>query len=132
MEIIKNGVQQSVKGPEDWFTGEVRIDPLFSKNEATKAAGSLVTFEPGAKTAWHTHPAGQTLIVISGLGWVQREGAPIEEIHPGDVVWFEPEEKHWHGTSSNKAMSHIAIQEEKKVKSIGVDGESIRRTISAW
>ena len=132
MKIIKNGTQPSVKGPEDWFTGEVRIDPLFSKKEATKAAGALVTFEPGARTAWHTHPAGQTLIVISGLGWVQREGGSIEEIFPGDVVWFEPEEKHWHGASPNKAMSHIAIQEEKKVKSIGVDGESIRRTISAW
>ena len=116
MEIIKNGTQPSVKGPEDWFTGKVRIDPLFSKKDVTKAAGALVTFEPGARTAWHTHPAGQTLIVISGLGWVQREGSPIEEIHPGDVVWFEPEEKHWHGASANKAMSHIAIQEEKDGK----------------
>jgi len=116
MEIIKNGTQASVKGPEDWFTGEVRIDPLFSKKEVTKAAGALATFEPGARTAWHTHPAGQTLIVISGLGWIQHEGGPIEEIHPGDVVWFEPEEKHWHGASSNKAMSHIAIQEEKDGK----------------
>lgn len=116
MEIIKNGTLASVKGPEDWFTGDVRIDPLFSKKEATKAAGALVTFEAGARTAWHTHPAGQTLIVTSGLGWVQREGGPIEEIRPGDVVWFEPEEKHWHGASLNKAMSHIAIQEEKDGK----------------
>ena len=116
MEIVKNGTLPSAKGPEDWFTGEVRIDPLFSKKEVTKAAGALVTFEPGARTAWHTHPAGQTLIVISGLGWVQREGNPIEEIRPGDVVWFEPEEKHWHGASPNKAMSHIAIQEEKDGK----------------
>ena len=116
MEIIKNGTQQSVKGPEDWFTGEVRLDPLFSKKDVTKAAGSLVTFEPGARTAWHTHPAGQTLIVISGLGWIQHEGGPIEEIQPGDVIWFEPEEKHWHGASPNKAMSHIAIQEEKDGK----------------
>lgn len=116
MEIIKNGTQASVKGPEDWFTGEVRLDPLFAKKEATKAAGALVTFEPGARTAWHTHPAGQTLIVISGVGWVQREGGSIEEINPGDVVWFEPEEKHWHGASPNKAMSHIAIQEEKDGK----------------
>lgn len=118
MEIIKNGELASVKGPEDWFTGEVRIDPLFGKKEATKGAGALVTFEAGARTAWHTHPAGQTLIVESGLGWVQREGGPIEEIKPGDVVYFEPNEKHWHGASATKAMSHIAIQEE-------VDGEVV-------
>lgn len=118
MEILKNGTLASIKGPEDWFTGEVRIDPLFAKKEVTKAAGAQVTFEPGARTAWHTHPAGQTLIVTSGLGWVQREGGPIEEIHPGDVVWFEANEKHWHGASPNKAMSHIAIQEE-------VDGKAV-------
>lgn len=112
MEIIKNGFQPSIKGPSDWFTGEVWIDPLFSKKEMTKAAGALVTFEPGARTAWHTHPVGQTLIVQSGLGCVQRKGGPIEEIRPGDVVYFEPGEKHWHGASPNKAMSHIAIQEE--------------------
>lgn len=112
MEIIKNGTQASVKGPEDWFTGAVRLDPLFSKKEATKAAGTLVTFEAGARTAWHTHPAGQTLIVVSGLGWVQREGGTVKEIQPGDVVYFEPNEKHWHGATANKAMSHIAIQEE--------------------
>ncbi len=116
MEIIRNGTQPSVKGPGDWFTGTVRLDPLFSKKESTKAAGSLVTFEPGARTAWHTHPAGQTLIVISGLGWVQREGEPIEEIRPGDVVWFTPGEKHWHGATPGKAMSHIAIQEERDGK----------------
>lgn len=112
MEIIKNKVQPSIKGPADWFTGEVRIDPLFSKKIMTKAAGALVTFEPGARTAWHTHPAGQTLIVQSGWGWVQKEGGPIEEIGPGDVVYFEPNEKHWHGASPTKAMSHIAVQEE--------------------
>lgn len=112
MEITKNGVLPSVKGPDDWFTGSVRIDPLFQKKDVTKAAGAMVTFEPGARTAWHTHPAGQTLIVTAGVGWVQREGRPIEEIHPGDVVWFEPNEKHWHGASPKKAMSHIAIQEE--------------------
>lgn len=112
MEIIKNGTIPSMKGPADWFTGSVRIDPIFQKKEVTKAAGALVTFEPGARTAWHTHPAGQTLIVTSGLGWVQREGGPIEEIRPGDVIWFAPDEKHWHGASSHKAMSHIAIQEE--------------------
>lgn len=112
MKIVRNEQLNSVKGPEDWFTGSVRIDPLFSKQEVTKAAGAMVTFEPGARTAWHTHPAGQTLIVTSGLGWVQREGGPIEEIRPGDVIWFEPNEKHWHGASPGKAMSHIAIQEE--------------------
>ena len=112
MEITKNGQLPSVKGPDAWFTGAVRIDPLFSKKESTRAASALVTFEPGARTAWHTHPAGQTLIVTSGFGWVQREGGPIEEVGPGDVVWFEPNEKHWHGASPNKAMSHIAIQEE--------------------
>ena len=105
-------MQASVKGPEAWFTGAVRIDPLFSKKESTRGAGALVTFEPGARTAWHTHPAGQTLLIISGMGWVQREGGPIEEIRPGDVVWFAPNEKHWHGASPAKAMSHIAIQEE--------------------
>jgi quercetin dioxygenase-like cupin family protein len=112
MEISKNGTQASVQGPEAWFTGAVRIDPLFTKKEATKGAGALVTFEPGARTAWHTHPVGQTLVVVSGMGWVQREGGPINEIHPGDVVWFDPNEKHWHGASPTKAMSHIAIQEE--------------------
>jgi len=118
MEITKNGTQASVKGPEEWFTGAVRIDPLFSKKETTKAAGALVTFEAGARTAWHTHPAGQILIATSGLGWVRREGGSIEEIQPGDVVWFAPNEKHWHGASPNKAMSHIAIQEE-------MDGEVV-------
>ncbi|MFD2934846.1 (R)-mandelonitrile lyase [Spirosoma flavum] len=112
MEISRNGTQPSMVGPEAWFTGAVRIDPLFAKKEVTKGAGALVTFESGARTAWHTHPAGQTLIVISGMGWVQREGSPIEEIHPGDVIWFAPGEKHWHGASPTKAMSHIAIQEE--------------------
>ena len=112
MEITKNGTQASGKGPEEWFTGTVRIDPLFQKKKATRTAAALVTFEPGARTAWHTHPAGQTLIVESGLGWVQRDGGPIEEIRPGDVVYFEPNEKHWHGASPDKAMSHIAIHEE--------------------
>ncbi|UZR96838.1 (R)-mandelonitrile lyase [Chondrinema litorale] len=118
MEIIKNGEQPSVNPPEEYFTGSVRLDPLFSQKESTKGAGSLVTFSAGARTAWHTHPAGQTLIVTSGLGWVQREGGPIEEIRPGDVVWFPPNEKHWHGASPEKAMSHIAIQEE-------VDGDVV-------
>lgn len=118
MLIIKNGQIDSIKGPEDWFTGSVRIDSLFQKQDATHGAGALVTFEPGARTAWHTHPAGQTLIVQTGIGLVQRAGGPIEEIHPGDVVWFEPEEKHWHGASANKAMSHIAIQEEVNGKAV--------------
>jgi len=118
MDITKNKNLPSIKGPSEWFTGDVRIDPIFSKQEKTKAAGALVTFEPGARTAWHTHPAGQTLIVQSGLGWIQKEGGPIEEIGPGDVVYFEPEEKHWHGASDKKAMSHIAIQEE-------IDGEVV-------
>jgi quercetin dioxygenase-like cupin family protein len=112
MEIYKNEKSASTKGNPDWFSGSVRVDPLFSKKEATKAAGALVTFEPGARTAWHTHPAGQTLIIVSGLGRVQKAGGPIEEIHPGDVVWIEPNEKHWHGASPSKAMSHIAIHEE--------------------
>jgi quercetin dioxygenase-like cupin family protein len=112
MQIKRNGIQPSVKGNNDWFTGVVRIDPLFAKQEATKGAGALVTFEPGARTAWHTHPAGQTLIVVSGLGLVQKEGETAIEINPGDVIYFEPNEKHWHGASKDKAMSHIAIQEE--------------------
>ncbi|MFL5135280.1 MAG: cupin domain-containing protein [Microvirga sp.] len=111
MEIKRNGSQPSGKGPAEWFTGTVRIDPLFAANDARRAAASCVTFEPGARTAWHTHPLGGTLVVLSGLGWVQREGGPIEEIRPGDVVWFEPGEKHWHGASSTTAMTHIAIQE---------------------
>lgn len=112
MEIVKNEQLNSMKGPDDWFTGSVRIDPLFQKKESSKAAGANVTFEAGARTAWHTHPAGQTLIITSGFGRVQREGGPIEEVRPGDVVWFAPNEKHWHGASPEKAMSHIAIQEE--------------------
>jgi quercetin dioxygenase-like cupin family protein len=112
MKIIRNETLASLKGPEDWFTGTVRIDPLFQKTEVTKAAGTSVTFEPGARTAWHTHPAGQTLIVTAGWGLAQREGGPIEEIRPGDVIWFEPGEKHWHGASPKKGMTHIAIQEE--------------------
>lgn len=112
MEIKKNGSQASIKGPEAWFTGTVRIDPLFSKREPARATGGKVTFEPGARTAWHTHPLGQTLIVTAGSGLVQREGGPIEKIDPGDVVWISPGEKHWHGASPTTAMTHIAIQEE--------------------
>src|SRR5215218_10392434 len=111
MEITRIGLKPSGKGPEDWFTGAVRIDPLFQASEARRGAAASVTFEPGARTAWHTHPLGQTLIVTAGCGWVQREGGPIMEIHPGDVVWFEPNEKHWHGATTDNGMTHIAIQE---------------------
>jgi len=111
MEIKRVGSQRSVKGLADWFTGTVRIDPLFEAAEPARARGASVTFEPGARTAWHTHPLGQTLIVTSGLGWAQRKGGPIEEIRPGDVVWFSPNEKHWHGAAPTTAMTHIAIQE---------------------
>lgn len=111
MNIKRTGSQPSAKGPAAWFTGTVRIDPLFGVNAPARAAGNAVTFEPGARTAWHTHPLGQVLIVSSGSGRVQHWGGPIEEIHPGDVVWFEPGEKHWHGAAPTTAMTHIAIQE---------------------
>ncbi len=111
MNIMRSGSRPSAKGRADWFTGTVRVDPLFDAPEPARVHGSHVTFEPGGRTAWHTHPLGQTLIVTSGLGRVQRWGGPIEEIHPGDVVWFEPGEKHWHGAAPATAMSHIAIQE---------------------
>jgi quercetin dioxygenase-like cupin family protein len=118
MEISRIGSQPSIKGPADWFTGTVRIDHLFQANDPARAAGANVTFEPGARTAWHTHPLGQTLIVTSGCGWVQREGGPVEEIHPGDVIWFPPGEKHWHGASPTTAMTHIAIQEQLNGKAV--------------
>ncbi len=111
MEITRTGAKASVKGPADWFSGAVRIDPLFDPNNTRRAAAATVTFEPGARTAWHTHPLGQTIIITSGLGWVQREGGSVEEVHPGDIVWFEANEKHWHGASATVGMSHIAIQE---------------------
>lgn len=111
MEIKRVGSEASVKGPADWFTGTVRIDPLFEAAEPARVRGASVTFEPGARTAWHTHPLGQTLIVTAGAGRAQRAGAPAEEIHPGDVVWFPPNEKHWHGAAATTAMTHIAIQE---------------------
>ena len=109
MQITRSGSQPSGAGPSDWFTGAVRIDPLFSAPDPARVAAASVTFEPGARTAWHTHPLGQTLIVTSGAGLVQREGAPIQEVRPGDVVWFEPGEKHWHGATTRVAMTHIAI-----------------------
>ena len=118
MEIKRAGSQPSGKGPADWFTGTVRIDPLFQASAPARAAGAVVTFEPGARTAWHTHPLGQTLIVTSGSGLAQREGGLIEEIRPGDVVRFAPGEKHWHGASPTTAMTHIAIQEALDGKSV--------------
>jgi quercetin dioxygenase-like cupin family protein len=111
MEITRVGSQPSGRGPADWFTGAVRVDPLFTAPDPARVAGAQVTFEPGARTAWHTHPLGQTLIVTAGCGWVQREGGPVEVIRPGDVVWFAPGEKHWHGAAATTGMSHVAIQE---------------------
>jgi quercetin dioxygenase-like cupin family protein len=111
MEIKRCGSQASVAGPAEWFTGTIRIDSLFQAPEPAHVAGASVTFEPGARTAWHTHPLGQTLIVTAGCGRARREGGPIEEIRPGDVVWFAPNEKHWHGAAPTTAMTHIAIQE---------------------
>jgi len=116
MEITRAGTKPSGKGPADYFTGTVRIDPLFNPHDADRVQGAQVTFEPGARTAWHTHPLGQTLIVTSGSGLAQREGGPIETIAPGDVVWFAPGEKHWHGAAAETAMTHIAIQEVKDGK----------------
>ena len=111
MEIKQNGSQPSAKGPDEYFTGNVRIDPLFEMPEPAGGRGALVTFEPGARSAWHFHPLGQTLIVTSGCGWVQSEGGPKVEIRPGDVVWCPPNEKHWHGATPSNSMTHIAIQE---------------------
>lgn len=111
MNIKRSGSEASAKGPADYFTGTVRIDAPFSGTAPARVGGATVTFEPGAHTAWHTHPLGQTLIVVSGLGRAQREGGPVEEIRPGDIVWFEPGEKHWHGASPSAAMTHIAIAE---------------------
>jgi quercetin dioxygenase-like cupin family protein len=118
MEIKRNGSQPSRPGPQEWFTGSVRIDPLFQAPAPARAGAACVTFEPGARTAWHTHPLGQTLIVISGFGWVQRDGGPIEEVRPGDVVWFPPGLKHWHGATPTTALTHIAIQEALDGKSV--------------
>src|ERR1700684_1005684 len=118
MEIKRIGSQLSGKGPTDWFTGTVRIDPLFQPNAPARAAGNAVTFEPGARTAWHTHPLGQVLVVTAGRGRAQREGGPIEEIRPGDVVVFAPGEKHWHGAAPTTAMTHIAIQEALDGKAV--------------
>jgi quercetin dioxygenase-like cupin family protein len=129
VEIKRSGSQPSGKGPSDWFTGTVRIHPLFQAADPARVAGASVTFEPGARTAWHTHPLGQTLIVTAGCGRAQRAGGPIEEIRPGDVVWFAPGEKHWHGASPTIAMTHIAIQELAKRQCGRVDGKSHGRAI---
>jgi quercetin dioxygenase-like cupin family protein len=118
MEIKQCGSQPSRQGPADWFTGKVRIDPLFDVPDPGRAAGASVTFEPGARTAWHTHPLGQTLIVTSGCGWAQCWGGPIEEIRPSDVIKFPPGEKHWHGATPTTAMTHIAIQEKLDGKAV--------------
>src|SRR3954469_18576984 len=118
MEIKRSGSQPSGKGPADWFTGTVRIGPLFSPPDTARVAGALVTFEPSSRTAWHTHPLGQTLIVMSGCGWAQREGGAVEEIKPGDVAWFGPGEKHWHGATATTAMTHLAIQEKLNGKAV--------------
>jgi quercetin dioxygenase-like cupin family protein len=116
MEIMRAGSRPSAKGPTDWFTGTVRVDPLFNPHAPERVQGAHVTFEPGARTAWHTHPLGQTLIVTSGLGRVQRWGGPIEDIRPGDIVWFAPGEKHWHGAAPETAMTHIAVNEVRDGK----------------
>ena len=118
MEIKRSGSAPSTQGPADWFTGTVRIDPLFQAEEPARVAGASVTFEPGARTAWHTHPLGQTLIVTAGAGLAGRWGGAVEEIRPGDVVWFPPGEKHWHGASPTTAMTHIAIQERLDGKAV--------------
>jgi quercetin dioxygenase-like cupin family protein len=118
MDIKKSGSQPSGKGLPEWFTGTVRIDPLFQAPAPARVVGASVTFEPGARTAWHTHPLGQTLIVTAGAGLAQRWGGPIDEIRPGDVVWFAPGEKHWHGASATAAMTHIAIQEQLDGKAV--------------
>ncbi len=118
MNIQRAGTQPSAKGPADWFTGTIRIDSPFKGTDASRVTGATVSFEPGARTAWHTHPLGQTLIVLTGCGWVQRWGGSVEEIRPGDIVWFPPGEKHWHGASPTTAMSHIAIQETLDGKAV--------------
>jgi len=118
MEIRRVNSQASTKGPAEWFTGTVRIDQPFQGTGPARVGGATVTFEPGARTAWHTHPLGQTLIVTAGCGWAQREGGPVEEIRPGDIVWFSPGEKHWHGATPTTSMTHIAIAEKLDGKAV--------------
>jgi quercetin dioxygenase-like cupin family protein len=117
MDIKRNGSQPSAKGPAEWFTGNVRMDPLFQPNDSTRANGSSVTFEPGARTAWHSHPLGQTLVVTTGCGLAQGWGGPVRKIRPGDVVWFAAGEKHWHGATATTGMTHISIVEQADGKS---------------
>jgi quercetin dioxygenase-like cupin family protein len=118
MEITRVGSRPSNVGPAEWFTGTVRIDPLFSAEDPGRAVGAHVTFEPGARTAWHTHPLGQSLVITSGCGWAQQEGGPVQEIRPGDVVWFPANERHWHGATATTAMTHIAVQEHLDGKAV--------------
>lgn len=113
MDIKRSGSQPSGIGPDEYFSGTVRVDPLFQAPAPARVVGASVTFEPSARTAWHSHPLGQTLIVTAGCGLAQREGGPIEEIRPGDVIWFAPDEKHWHGATASAAMTHLAIQENQ-------------------
>jgi quercetin dioxygenase-like cupin family protein len=132
MDIKRSGSQRSGKGPGENFTGTVRIDPLFEAPDPARARGASVTFEPGARSAWHTHPLGQTLIVTAGCGWIQSEGGPKAEIRPGDVVWCPPKEKHWHGATTSTAMTHIAIQEAFDGKVVEWSGKGQRRTIRGF
>lgn len=118
MEIKRNGTQAAVRGPAEYFTGVVRIEAPFKASEPARVSGATVTFEPGARTTWHTHPLGQTLIVTAGKGLAQREGGPVEELHPGDIVWFEPGERHWHGAGPTTGMTHIAIAEMQDGKAV--------------
>lgn len=118
MEITRSGAHSSIAGRAEWFTGTVRVEPLFDREPPARAAAATVTFEPGARTAWHTHPLGQTLIITSGVGLVQRWGDPMEEVRSRDVVWFPPGEKHWHGASPATAMTHIAVQEKLDGKAV--------------
>jgi quercetin dioxygenase-like cupin family protein len=118
MKIDRNGSRPSTKGAQDYFSGSVRVEPVFQVGEPMRLNAGSVTFEPGARTAWHTHPLGQTLIITAGLGWVQTEGGQIEEVRPGDVVWFPPGEKHWHGATPTTAMTHIAVQESLNGKNV--------------
>ncbi len=131
MEIKRVGSQPSAKGPADYFTGTARIDSLFQAPDPAMVSSASVTFEPGARTAWHTHPLGQTLIITAGTGWVQCDGGPIEEVHPGDVVWFPPHQKHWHGATPTTGMTHTAIQERLNGKYVDwlekVSGEQYRK-----
>ena len=131
MQIRRAGSQPSVKGPAEYFTGTVRVDPMFPATAPSRVSGGHVTFEPGARSNWHTHPLGQTLVITSGFGWVQREGGPIEEVRPGDIIWFPPGLKHWHGATPATALTHIAIQEALDGKNVDwlekVSDEQYRR-----